>query len=358
MDATSSREHSIWNGSEMASVSLKLDPFNRNREEAKMAFVVGTNRKDDLEGTRRDDFIFGKGGDDKIDARAGDDYVEGGKGDDKIFGGKGDDKLYGDNGPDRGKYYDKGDRHDDHHKDKDDMEDDKEADRDYAKDKNDWYHGHGNGKYKDDGDDVIYGGKGDDKIYGEGGDDYLHGGKGHDHMYGGRGHDGLNGDKGDDRLYGEEGRDWLKGGDGKDKLYGGKGDDVLVADKHDKVLDGGDGKDVVKLDGDGTFDYRGVISNVENVVSGDKGNQTLILDEEFFLTLDSNAVIDLGRGHYDTVKVYYDGSKVDIDTTGSNPELIVQENRYTVDLVGVEKLYFDNTYDSAPGAYYNHILIG
>lgn len=125
--------------------------------------------------------------------------------------------------------------------------------------------------------------------------------------------DRLDGRGGDDVLWGRGGDDRLDGGAGADDLFGGSGRDTLVADRDDDTLDGGRGRDTVTLEGDGAFDFRGDLVNVERVAQG-RGDATLVVDSDFFLTADApRLVVDLGRGDNDTLDVRYDPARLDID---------------------------------------------
>jgi Ca2+-binding RTX toxin-like protein len=162
-------------------------------------------------------------------------------------------------------------------------------------------------------DDFILGLFGDDILRGRDGNDFIDGGNENDQLEGGNGRDILLGGEGTDRLEGGNGPDYLDGGFGADRSFGGNGDDTILVDKADHAgkVDGGNGIDTVQVYIRGDFDLRGYVTNVERVEQGD-GNADAVLDQDFFLTADSDeVVIDLGAGGDDTVSVVYDGDVLD-----------------------------------------------
>lgn len=215
-------------------------------------------------------------------------------------------------------------------------------------------------------DNNLVGTNRDDTILGRGGDDELRGRDGNDVLDGGNGRDRLFGGDGNDTLSGGNGRDYLDGGNGRDRSYGGNGDDTLVVDRHDRTADGGRGTDTVRLDDGGhrydhhdrhhddntVFDLRGVVTNVENIEQG-RGNATVQLDTEFFLTADGDVRIDLDGGRDDTVEIFYNPRELDIDRL-SNGDIVFGETGGPLDneltLVGVEHLEFN-------GHNYDHWLV-
>ncbi|RRH75877.1 calcium-binding protein [Falsigemmobacter faecalis] len=141
------------------------------------------------------------------------------------------------------------------------------------------------------GDDLIHGGEGHDTIDGGGGNDsisggldndLLRGGAGEDIIYGGSGHDTLYGGSGDDRLHGNGGRDFIYGGEGNDTLTGGTGDDSLY---------GGEGNDLLYAS---YPDETAAPSNYsEDMLSGDRGNDTLVAAEGGTVTMTGGQGADL-----------------------------------------------------------------
>jgi len=212
-------------------------------------------------------------------------------------------------------------------------------------------------------DDTILGRDGNDVLLGRGGDDFLSGGDDNDRLFGDNGHDRLRGDDGNDELHGGNGRDHLNGGDGRDRLFGDNGDDTLVTDGHDRKLDGGRGTDTLVLEGDRdhhdhhgdrdhhdhhdddfVFDLRGVATNIENIQQG-RGDATVKLDTEFFLTADGDVKIDLDGGRDDTVEIFYDPRELVIDRQRDGDIVFGEKdghgghhNLNELTLVGVEHL--------------------
>jgi Tol biopolymer transport system component len=154
----------------------------------RIATIVGTPRRDDIEGTKRKDVIVALGGDDRIRSYTKADVICAGAGRDRIDAG--------DNG-------------------------------------------------EGGGSDLVLAGPGADRVvlgpelgraFGEGGNDLLLGSKGGDALYGGPGDDVLRGGPNPsfntDFLYGGPGNDRIYGGPGANELAGGPGRDVEVGQRH------------------------------------------------------------------------------------------------------------------------------
>ncbi|ELS47243.1 type 1 secretion C-terminal target domain protein [Microcystis aeruginosa FACHB-905 = DIANCHI905] len=105
-----------------------------------------------------------------------------------------------------------------------------------------------------------------------------------DAINGGSGDDILNGGGGDDLLNGEAGNDQLEGGAGDDVLNGGAGRDQIIESRGNNTLNGGDGDDLLLVQ---TF-----TPNTTQVVSGDGGDDTIVVDGGYGV----NATINGGDG--------------------------------------------------------------
>jgi Ca2+-binding RTX toxin-like protein len=119
---------------------------------------------------------------------------------------------------------------------------------------------------------------GNDLVYGGGGRDTIFGGAGKDTLYGGTDNDQICGGDDSDQLYGDAGDDTLNGGSGNDSLFGGDGIDTAdYADAPSAVN--------VNLATGGATGGAGtdVLNSIENVMgsgfndtlTGDAGNNAL-----------------------------------------------------------------------------------
>jgi Ca2+-binding RTX toxin-like protein len=125
-------------------------------------------------------------------------------------------------------------------------------------------------------------------ITGNGGNNTLDGGAGADTLDGGVGNDSLVGGMGNDLLDGGMGNDLLDGGEGADSMLGGSGDDTFVVDSAADIVSDDSGTDEVQssisytlVDGvenlllTGTGDLAGTGNEVDNLITGNGGNNTL-----------------------------------------------------------------------------------
>jgi len=151
----------------------------------------------------QDFFIFGDGDAEQITGTSRADVINGGGGSDTLSGGNGSDILNGGNG-------------------------------------NDTLRGNSN-------DDNLSGNSGNDTLLGGDGDDALKGGNNRDTLSGGAGKDVIRGNNGIDTLSGDAGNDRLDGGDGNDVLDGGAGNDRLIGGLGKDILTGGTGVDTFKF---------------------------------------------------------------------------------------------------------------
>lgn len=143
--------------------------------DASLWSIAGTGQDDRIVGALGRNQMKGRGGDDLLAGREEADTIRGGRGDDRLFGMAGADTLRGGPG----------------------------ADRLFG------YMG-GQGGWRNDGDDLLIGGRGDDRIFGDTGSDKLVGNGGGDILRGGDGSDVLAGGNGDDRLAGGQGLDTFR----------------------------------------------------------------------------------------------------------------------------------------------------
>ncbi|MEO0536703.1 MAG: CARDB domain-containing protein [Cyanobacteria bacterium P01_A01_bin.123] len=229
--------------------------------------LVVNPKDEEVFGGAGDDTIYGWGGDDKLYGLAGNDLLDGGIGDDFLDGGIGADTLIGGAGND---IYRIDDVRDVVIEKANDGHDLVEANLTYRL-----------GENLEDltliGTDPIdgFGNSLNNQLIGNDGDNHLEGQDGNDEVYGGAGDDNLSGGTGNDTLHGDEGSDHLHGDAGNDVLIGGAGNDTVY-------YEGSPGNVIVNLskgeaiDGYGTAD---TISEVENIIGSDLGNDTLIGDE-------------------------------------------------------------------------------
>ncbi|MBL6621378.1 MAG: hypothetical protein ISP24_01680, partial [Rickettsiales bacterium] len=113
------------------------------------------------------------------------------------------------------------------------------------------------------GNDYVYGGNDNDKIYGGNGNDNLYGDNGNDYIDGGNDNDIIRGGNGNDYLYGSNGNDYVYGGDDNDRIYGGNGNDYLYGDDGNDYIEGDDGNDKI---------YAG---SGDDLIYGENGNDEL-----------------------------------------------------------------------------------
>ena len=122
--------------------------------------------------------------------------------------------------------------------------------------------------------DIGLGGLGADTIYGGSGDDVLKGNAGNDTIEAGEGDDRVFGNTGNDLLLGSSGADYIDAGQGTDSVYGGTGNDTI---------NGG--------------------STGVDLLFGEDGDDTFLMDDNFIQMFSSGALIDELNGGSGTNKL-------------------------------------------------------
>jgi Ca2+-binding RTX toxin-like protein len=193
------------------------------------------------------------------------------------------------------------------------------------------------------GDDVIIGSTGDDLIQGLAGNDTLEGDSGNDTLDGGDGDDLLFGGTGDDRMIGGLGNDFYfvdSVGDVVVELAG-QGIDSVKSALNNYTL----GSNVENLYFDGTGNFTGTCNELDNLIAGGIGNDTL----------DGGAGNDIliGGAGTDTL---IGGTGNDFYFVDNVNDRVVEQKDEGIDSVkaalnsytlgsNVENLYFDGTGD-------------
>jgi Ca2+-binding RTX toxin-like protein len=191
--------------------------------------------------------------------------------------------------------------------------------------------------YGGNGNDYIDGGNDNDKIYGGNGYDLLYGGNGNDHIDGGNHNDSIYGGSGNDYLYGGSGNDYINGGSGNDYIDGGSGNDTIYGGSGNDVIYGGSGNDYIN--GDSGNDYIDGGSGNDRIY-GSIGNDKIYggSGHDYIVAGDGNDYVD-GGNHNDSI---YGGSGNDYLYGGS----------------GNDYIYGDSSNDYIDGGTGNDIIYG
>lgn len=269
--------------------------------------IKGGHGRDLLFGGLGDDILWGESDDDNLSGNFGNDTLLGSDGNDILSGGEGNDILDGGNG-------------------------------------NDTIRG-GNG------DDIITDASGVNMVYGDAGNDNITIGTGNDTVYAGSGNDNVTAGAGNDLLLGEDGNDYIEGNDGDDTISGGSGDDTLLGGLGSDRIEGNLGNDVIvhsvtasATTTDNYFGGEGVDILELRISATDFANTTInsaikTLAHDIRNTLNNastltyqTVTLGLSINSIETLKVYVDGSLVEISPNNSRPvanddTFFLEENR-------------------------------